>query len=201
MILYIHGFAGSPEGRTVQLLTKHMDIRVEGLSYDPCDPKAAIENLKKQYWHYEQFLGENFDNDQMVIMGSSLGGFFAAQVAAEVGCKLVLFNPALNPVETMAKYQDEESFKQQYVERYKPYCGSAIEETFETIRRNDFRVLLFTTDDPIIDNRLAPELSKGFNHHVHFAEDKQHRLSENTLLKMKDDIQEYYQALWGETNE
>jgi len=206
MILYIHGFGGSSEGSTVQLLRKHMDIRVEGLNYDARDPKIAVEKLVEQYWHYEKLLDyDDFDNDQVLLMGSSLGGFFATQVSAAIGCKLVLFNPALDPVQSLAKYDGEiinaadgpNVFRSHHVEHYRSYCGSAMYDTFDKIRQNGYGIQLYTTEDPVIDNQLAPKLCKGFSSHTHFSEIFEHRLSENIIINIKEDVQGYYHAFWG----
>ena len=206
MILYIHGFGGSSKGSTVKLLRKHMDLRVEGLNYDARDPKFAVEKLVEQYRHYEKLLDyDDFDNDEILLMGSSLGGFYAAQVSAEVGCKLVMFNPALNPAGSLAKHEGEvintadgpHIFSLQHAKRYEAYCGSAMKKTFEKLCMKNYGILLYTTEDPVINNKLAPGLCKGFSQHIHFANISEHRLGEEALINMKDEIQGFYYTLCG----
>lgn len=202
MILYIPGFGGSPEGSTVQLLRKHMEpLRVEGLQYDARDPKGAIEQLIEQYYRYEKLLDvDDYDNDKILLMGSSLGGFYASQVAAIVGCKLILFNPALNPVESLMKYDGEvintpdgqRVFTKQHVERY-----SAMSNSFDTLRMNNFGLQLYTTNDPVIDNKLASRLCQGFSRHIHLSDVNEHRLSESSLMIIKENVQGCYHSLAG----
>lgn len=43
----------------------------------------------------------------MAVVGSSLGGFYATQVAEKTGCPAVLLNPAVNPARDLAKYIGE----------------------------------------------------------------------------------------------
>ena len=47
--------------------------------------------------------------DRMAVVGSSLGGFYAAHVAQAVGCKAVLLNPAVDPARDLARYVGEQS--------------------------------------------------------------------------------------------
>ena len=43
----------------------------------------------------------------MAIMGSSLGGFYAAWLAQQLGCSAVLLNPAVHPARDLAGYIGE----------------------------------------------------------------------------------------------
>lgn len=43
----------------------------------------------------------------MAVIGSSLGGFYATWVAARMGCKAVLLNPAVDPARDLEKYIGE----------------------------------------------------------------------------------------------
>jgi len=56
----------------------------------PYDPVKAIPFL-------EEFIEARNDGDLMLI-GSSLGGYYAQYLARKAHCKVVLINPALNPV-------------------------------------------------------------------------------------------------------
>lgn len=43
----------------------------------------------------------------MAVMGSSLGGFYAAWLATHLGCPAVLINPAVHPSRDLARYIGE----------------------------------------------------------------------------------------------
>ena len=45
--------------------------------------------------------------ERMAVVGSSLGGFYATCVAARLGCKAVLLNPAVFPARDLARHIGE----------------------------------------------------------------------------------------------
>lgn len=46
--------------------------------------------------------------ENMAVVGSSLGGFYAAWVAGQTGCRYALLNPAVNPSRDLARYIGEQ---------------------------------------------------------------------------------------------
>lgn len=46
--------------------------------------------------------------ETMGVVGSSLGGFYAAWVAGQTGCRYALLNPAVNPARDLARYIGEQ---------------------------------------------------------------------------------------------
>ena len=51
----------------------------------------------------------HWPREQMAVVGSSLGGFYATWVAEQTGCEAVLLNPAVNPVRDLQKYIGEQA--------------------------------------------------------------------------------------------
>ncbi len=47
--------------------------------------------------------------ESMAVVGSSLGGFYAAWIAEKTGCQAVLLNPAVNPARDLEKYIGEQT--------------------------------------------------------------------------------------------
>ncbi len=47
--------------------------------------------------------------ESRVVVGSSLGGFYATWVAETTGCRAALLNPAINPARDLAKYIGEQT--------------------------------------------------------------------------------------------
>ena len=87
----------------------------------------------------------NVYNEDIVIVGSSLGGWFANRIAKTLKCSLVLFNPILNPQEalsTMGSY------------------SAASYVVFGDTRKlaNVPTSLLVSIDDEVIDFRKTVEL-------------------------------------------
>lgn len=90
MIVYIHGFASCADSNKTKTLKRYFgDI----VSIDlPPSPKKAIKTL------------ERFIKADTVLIGSSLGGFYAIHLAEKYGLKAVLINPSLKPYKTLKKY-------------------------------------------------------------------------------------------------
>ena len=72
--------------------------------------------------------------NRMAVVGSSLGGFYATQVAERTGCRAVLINPAVEPARDLARYIGQQSqwhrpeehfyFQPAYVEELRTlHCG------------------------------------------------------------------------------
>lgn len=84
-ILYLHGIGSGAESRTPAELRKDFpDIEILAPEL-PVSPKAAYEFLKDNYWD---------DDDIGLIIGTSLGGFYALSMVGALTKKL-LINPAL----------------------------------------------------------------------------------------------------------
>lgn len=98
MILYIHGFASCGDSNKTRLLKTYFD---DVISPDiPVDPDEAIAFIQKTI----------VDNDVSLIIGSSLGGFYAAYFAEKFQIKTVLLNPSTQPFLTLAPYVGTNEF-------------------------------------------------------------------------------------------
>lgn len=62
----------------------------------PASPAQAIREIRQGI--------ANWPLDRMAILGSSLGGFFAHVLARQIGCPLVLLNPAVYPARDLAAH-------------------------------------------------------------------------------------------------
>jgi len=63
-------------------------------------------------------LTSGWPHQTMAVMGSSLGGFYATQVAEKTGCRAVLINPAVDPARDLARHIGEQSCWQDPSERF-----------------------------------------------------------------------------------
>lgn len=89
-IIYLHGFQSSAlsiKGQQIKDYCQqqaHLQVHLPDLNMPPeqtmAHVAAMIENL-----------------DQVVLVGSSLGGFYATQLVAKYGVPAVLINPAIRP--------------------------------------------------------------------------------------------------------
>ena len=102
MLYYIHGYLSSPESTKGILLKEKLDA--QPISYRDCAPEDLVisECLKRIDYTIK-------DDDNAVLIGSSLGGFLAASTALDNSNvkRLILLNPSIIPPETdLNKYQD-----------------------------------------------------------------------------------------------
>ena len=90
-ILYIHGFNSAPESKKAMQLTSVMQriglggqLRVPALHHHPREAMAQLQGAISE-------LG------RPLLVGSSLGGYYATWLAEQHGLKALLVNPAVSP--------------------------------------------------------------------------------------------------------
>jgi predicted esterase YcpF (UPF0227 family) len=97
-ILYVHGYNGKPDGESFQKLAKYAEVadfggenvEMHSFDYDASDPFNALRDLRMYY----------FENDIDLIIGSSLGGFLAANCDF---MRRIVINPCWAPSEELPK--------------------------------------------------------------------------------------------------
>jgi predicted esterase YcpF (UPF0227 family) len=104
-VLYLHGFRSSPQSTKARQVAALMTTQFAHITWWcpqlPPSPKAAAALI---------FEGTaQWPSQNMAVMGSSLGGFYATWLAAQRGCKAVLLNPAIHPARDLAKYIGEQT--------------------------------------------------------------------------------------------
>ncbi len=139
MILYIHGFASCGVGNKSTTLRNFFG-EDKVLSPDlPPEPKRAIELLSD--------LIEK--NNVKLLVGSSLGGYYAIHLAEKYDLKAVLINPALRPFESLnalvgkvKRYCDDTEF-----EWKREYIRQLFELFVPEVKLDRYLVLLQTRDE------------------------------------------------------
>lgn len=153
VLLSLHGFHSSPASLKAKqmrdyLLLTHPDIHFvcPQLPVLPRDMWALIESIFKQYQDCE-----------IAVMGSSLGGFLATKVVHQYAVKAVLINPAVTPYILLTQYQGEQThpyllqlynIDQNYMQQLK---GLNIEQ----IRLPEKIWVLLQEQDEVLDYRDA----------------------------------------------
>lgn len=91
-VLFIHGFNGSPEGRSFQALKEALPSGycIETIDYDQNDCRKALEQIR------ERICSHRID----LVIGCSLGGFLA--LISGSGCRFAV-NPCYHPSEELPK--------------------------------------------------------------------------------------------------
>jgi len=96
VIIYLHGFrSAANSGKTLLLKNMFPKHQVIGPDYCPHKPKMAEIALRT--------LINSLDHkDDILIIGTSLGGYWARWMASEFGVKAITINPSLNPGKSLS---------------------------------------------------------------------------------------------------
>jgi hypothetical protein len=145
-LLYLHGFRSSPQSAKAQQMQGWVQAHCPYVHWWcpqlPPSPKEAMALVAHGIADWRQ--------ESMVVVGSSLGGFYATWVAEQTGCQAALLNPAIDPARDLAKYigeqtswhnpQDRFFFREEFVEELKALHCAAItrpERYFALICKGD----------------------------------------------------------------
>jgi predicted esterase YcpF (UPF0227 family) len=166
MIIYVHGFGSSGFGGKAKLFKEYFDeeLITPSLSYVPA---LAINTLEQII---EMLL---FKEEEVYLVGSSLGGYYAIYLANKYNLKAVLINPAVNPYVTLDRlgiarnYYDSSSF-----EVTSSHLDTLKNLNIETITNQEKFMVLIQTDDEVLDYNEAVEklpnsdlnIEEGGNH-------------------------------------
>jgi uncharacterized protein len=98
-ILYLHGFNSSysPENEKVKALSKIGEVI--GIDYNTYDTYDNIHS-----YLLREITKLSPDPDDTLIVGTSLGGFWAAEMAAYLVLPSVIINPCYDPENMLQKY-------------------------------------------------------------------------------------------------
>ncbi|WP_296204294.1 YqiA/YcfP family alpha/beta fold hydrolase [Psychrobacter sp. UBA3962] len=105
-IIYVHGLdstANSVKGVLLEKYCKahHPDVEVIRPDLNEA-PNKVFDRLCVLVQQGQRA------NDKVVIMGSSLGGYFASLVSNETGCPAVLLNPSTQPHISLQRFVDDQ---------------------------------------------------------------------------------------------
>lgn len=94
-LCYIHGFLSGPTAAKAQALAAYLKAHHSDLTfYSPDFPNTPQE----AYAALRDFCQSIVSPErQVVLVGSSMGGFFSTLLGAEFNCKMVLLNPCTSP--------------------------------------------------------------------------------------------------------
>jgi len=164
IILYLHGFRSSPQSFKAHLFAQHMAALGLEKNYLcpqlPASPKAAIQ--------LAQHLLQNYVSEQITLVGSSLGGYYATWLAEQLGCRAVLLNPMVHIPYDMDQfigatttYHSNEvfEFKRDYVDELR---ALATEQTTQPARY----FLFAATGDELLDWRDMEAHYPGARQHI-----------------------------------
>jgi len=131
MVIYIHGFGGSGEGSKAKAFREYFRSKGENfiapsLSYVP---ELAINTLEELIESY---------NEDVTLIGSSLGGFYGVYLSQKYSIKTVLLNPSVYPYKTLKSllgdapnFYDGSSFKwdECHIDMLENYIAKSINQS------------------------------------------------------------------------
>lgn len=150
MILYLHGFRSSPQSNKARLLGQRLASLGHGdylCPQLPASPQQAIELVLS--------LVASIPAQQLCIIGSSLGGYYATFLAERLGCRALLINPATTPLLDPERFVGSSTyyhadlpfeFKPEYIAQLQALAVPAISQPQRY-------ALLAATGDEVLDYR------------------------------------------------
>lgn len=159
--LYLHGFLSAPQsGKAQQTLAYYQAadqadrILVPALPFEPEQAIAlAIESLNSLQSQYER----------VIVIGSSLGGFYATHLAEAQGATAVLINPAVAPHKLFRHYIGEN--RHYYTGEVHLLTSDHLDQleriAHESIQHPERLKVLLQTGDETLDYRHAERLYRA----------------------------------------
>lgn len=153
-ILYIHGFGSCGDSTKTRLLKQYFGPENVVSPDVPVEPDEALRFLRCLIT----------ESDVSLLIGSSLGGFYATVLSAEIGVDAVLINPSVHPYQTLAPYVGTNHYwcsgepfewKSEYLLQ--------LARIAETMHLPSSRLLvLLQTGDEVLDYRVAAAVYREY---------------------------------------
>jgi len=162
-LLYLHGFRSSPRSFKARVVQGRMEAagRADKLICPqlPPSPQAAMALVLTLVERYA---------DDLTIVGSSLGGFYATWLAERFGCRAALINPAVDPLKDLDRHVgvttawhtgEPFEFRREYIDEL-----AALK--VDRITQPQRYFLLAATGDEVLDYRDMVAHYEGAHQHV-----------------------------------
>ena len=174
-LLYLHGFRSSPQSFKAQRTAR-------AVAALPSPPQWWCPQLPPSPAQAMALLHQGMADwpvDRMAILGSSLGGFYAHVLARQIGCPVVLLNPAVHPARDLANYIGEHPawhdpdqrihFDASFIDELQALEAQAVRHTLPTLA-------VIAKGDEVLDWR---EMQAAYGHdRVRLIEGSDHAISD-----------------------
>lgn len=159
MLIYLHGFNSSPASHKATMLREFMtslgradEFVCPELSHWPNEAIAQAEKIIGEH------AGEN-----ITLIGSSLGGFYAIYLAEKHQLKAVLVNPAVKPFASLDAYLGAQKniYSGKTYEFTRAHIAQLLALDVAAITRPERYLLLTQTGDEVLDYREAVKKLEG----------------------------------------
>lgn len=106
MIIYLHGFNSTGDSVKGKALKAALENQIQ--VYTPTYEYAPSQAINYMTDYIQEKFRQRAANEPFMIMGSSLGGFYAQYLGRQFpDTKIAMINPALGPVATLHDYLGE----------------------------------------------------------------------------------------------
>ena len=161
MIIYLHGFnSGGQSQKAAWLRAQLAPVPVFAPDYPAHRVSEALRVLRK---FIRRLRRENPHTRKLMLIGSSLGGFWAQRLAPEFGACIVLINPSMRPDETLARhtgcYRNEATGEETVLTAQDVLALKA--HRVEPCNPQVPTLLLLDADDEVLDYRVAEAAMRG----------------------------------------
>ena len=177
-LLYLHGFRSSPRSAKSQKMSAAIRaLQAQGRDLVwanpqlPPSPAQALGELRT--------LIADWPVASTVVIGSSLGGFYATVLAEQIGCRAALINPAVAPARDLARYIGEQTTYDDPQDRFffRPEFITELEAMAPyPITRPDRYWALIAQGDEVLDWREMHSHYPGA--HIHLLDGSDHAVSD-----------------------
>ena len=158
--VYLHGFnsAFNPEADKVRFLSSLGEVM--GITYDTF---ASYDEI----FSYITSQVPNDIIDEVIFVGTSLGGFWAAQMGKHYGCPSVIINPCYDPSFMLTRYEGVKT-KNYHSDEYNVLTHEVIDSYYsEFVHGQDktykyLPLVLLDMGDEIINSKLTALVLNGF---------------------------------------
>jgi predicted esterase YcpF (UPF0227 family) len=137
-VIYVHGYGSNGQTQTAvnmrPILAQFLNFDLVSPTYNGSDPLKALAELEACV--------EQLRDQSPIIMGTSLGGFFANVLARKLDLPAVLVNPVRHPSKSLHKYGEgpEVLAGYQHLEAYE-----------ESLPHHPFRFVVLGAKDDVVD--------------------------------------------------
>jgi predicted esterase YcpF (UPF0227 family) len=183
-IVYIHGFTGehgyNGKSSKIEALQKYADskgLTLHSHQYPDKDPHEAHAHLTK---HIEAVKKKD---PHALIVGTSLGGYWAHRLSNEHKLPSIIVNPAIDPHETLAHHVGK-SITQKNLDAYKHFNDHHAKHS--TV--HEPRIVMLEKGDNVIDPHKTAKAYAGHAHVKMFDGGNHQFTRHNEITKAAEEL-------------